>query len=948
VTTEADRFREAKRLFAEAAARPAAERDGWIEGACGGDASLLAEVRGLLAADAEAAVPLPDRIGGFRIVRRIGAGGMGTVYEAEQESPRRRVALKVMTPVFADEETARRFRYETEVLGQLDHEGIARIYSAGVHEGRPWFAMELVDGVDLTEHVRRKNLGRRERLALLQRICEAVQQAHTRGIVHRDLKPGNILVNARGEPKLLDFGLAKFVDAEARMTVATQAGQLLGTIPYMAPEQVTMDPGSIDLRTDVYALGVIAFELLAGKHPLDLSGHSLAQALLRVRDSDAPRLGSVHTQWKGDIETIVAKALEKEKSRRYASAGELGADIGRYLSDQPIVARPASRSYQLRKFVRRHRTLVAGLAATFLALIAGLIVSTAYYFKARDERDEARRQETRANEQSDRANTEAERANREAAAAKTKEETTRRALVFLEGVFKSEDPLATQGEAQTTRDVLERARRRVEEGMGDQPWVQAALAHSIGTIYANLGETAKAREVFEIGLEAARRAESTNPFPLLHAINDVASAFETEHDLARAAPLRREFFERAQRGEGGDSSLAQGLLGLANLHALLSEPAEAERLYRSVLAEKDGRFAGFTQTLLDTREGMARILELHGRFDEAIEMLREAAAEVERAPEGFGESHYRLQLSLAHTLGNARKHEEALVVYRRVADTYLPRLDPDGMKAISIRVYLADCLALCGKVEEAVEILTDCLARARRSLGEKHPNFGIVLAKYVEMRTRAGRVKGLEPLAQELVDLQRALAGGKPDFRLGGYILTLANVIVAAGEPRRAIPYYDECLDLVRGGVGIETGPGAHTLIFALRAYVAAEAYEEALPLARESLSVQGKLFGEQSLNYAFAAQHLGVVLVRTGDFAAAEKLLREARELLKTFGPDSGEMATTLRCLDEALAGQGRTAEAMEVAKEHVAFGEKNYGKEDPRLAAARKRIEELEQPRR
>jgi tetratricopeptide (TPR) repeat protein len=254
---------------------------------------------------------------------------------------------------------------------------------------------------------------------------------------------------------------------------------------------------------------------------------------------------------------------------------------------------------------------------------------------------------------------------------------------------------------------------------------------------------------------------------------------------------------------------------------------------------------------------------------------------------------------------------------------------------------------MCGKVEEAIEILTDCLARARRGLGDKHPNFAFVLAKYVEMRTRAGRVKGLEPLAQELVDVQRALAGGTPDFRLGGYILTLANVIVAAGEPRRAIPHYDECLALVRSGVGIETGPGAHTLIFALRAYLAAEAYEDALPLARESLAVQEKLFGKQSLNYAFSAQHLGVVLARTGDFAAAEKPLREARELLKTFGPDSGEMATTLRCLDEALAGQGRTAEAIEVARDHVAFAERNYRKEDdPRLAAARKRLAELEQP--
>ncbi len=948
MTGETERFRDAKRLFAEAAGRPPDERERWLEGACGGDASLLAEVRGLLAADAEAetAVPLPDRIGGFRIVRRIGAGGMGTVYEAEQESPRRRVALKVMTPVFADEESARRFRYETEVLGQLDHPGIARIYSAGVHEGRPWFAMEFVDGVDLTEHVRLKNLGRRDRLALLQRICEAVQQAHTLGIVHRDLKPGNILVNARGEPKLLDFGLAKFVDAEARMTVATQAGQLLGTIPYMAPEQVSMEPGAIDLRTDVYALGVIAFELLSGKHPLDLSGHSLAQALLRVRDSDAPRLGSLHTQWRGDIETIVAKALAKEKDRRYASAGELGADIGRYLHDQPIVARPASKGYQLRKFVRRHRTLVAGLAATFLALIAGVVVSTTYYFKAADERDEARRQKTRANEQSDRANAEAARASHEAETARTKAATAARALDFMVDVFQSENPFETRGEPPTTREVLERATRRLEEQLGDEPELQASLALSIGKIYGSIGDETAAGALFERALEAARRIEGTDRGPLLRALDQLAHVLEDAHDFDRARLLRMELLDRTRRGEGEDEDLCGALVGMARHHAWRNEQDEAEKLYRAVLAEP--KFATFVGPLTQARLDLADIDLLRGHNDEAEALLRAANEEVERVLGADSEWAFHVRRALAELLMGVGKRAEALEAYNRIADAYLPFLDPDHDRALDIRARLGVCLAANGKADEAVAMLADCVARARQTVGERHASFAVLLAQYVDVRTQAGRLEGLEPLARELVDLQRALVGDSPDYRLGGYLITLGNVIVKQGEPHRAIPCYLECIALVRRSMGIESVPGAHALIFALQAHVAAGAYEDAVPLARESIGVQEKVFGRESGYHAVGSVLSGTVLLRSGDPAAAERPLREARDLYRTFGPSSNEMALALSGLSETLAALGRTAEAIDVAREYVAFAEKNYPKEDPRLAAARKRLEELEPPQR
>ena len=926
MTGEADRFREAKRLFAEAAGRPADERDRWLEGACGGDQSLLAEVKSLLAADAaaEPAVPLPERIGDFRIVRRIGAGGMGTVYEAEQASPRRRVALKVMTPVLADEESARRFRYETEVLGRLDHPGIARIYSAGVHEGRPWFAMELVDGADLTKYARSHDLGRKQRLALLEKVCEAVHEAHIRGIVHRDLKPGNILVDRNGQPKLLDFGLAKLVDGETRMqTLATQAGQLLGTVPYMAPEQVSMDPSAIDLRTDVYALGVVAYELLSGRHPLDLAGHSLAEALLRVRDSDAPRLGTLHTQWRGDVETIVAKALEKEKDRRYASAGEMGADIGRYLRDQPIVARPASTVYQLRKFVRRHRTLVAGLAATFLALVAGVAVSTTYALKAARERDEARRQKERAD---------------------TKAVTASRALEFMVDVFKSEDPFATQGEPPTTREVLERATRRLEEQLRDQPALQAALALSIGKIHTSIGDSKAARPLLERALEAARRIEQDDPAPLYEALRQLAAQLEEDHEMDRARLLRTELLDRARREEGADDLLGAALLGMSRHHAWRNEPDKAEEIYRDVLA--DGRFATFADILWLARMDLADIVRTRGRNDEAEELLRVAATEAERALGPRSESALAVQLSLAEFLMGVRKFADALKAYERIADTYLPVLDADHGKALNIRARFGVCLAANGKADEAVAMLADCVARARKTLGEKHVSFAVLLAQYVDVCTQADKLEGLEPLACELVDLQRAIVGDRPDYRLNGYLTTLGNVLMKQDEPRRAIPCYLECIDIARRSAGIESVPGAFALIFALQAHVAAQAHEEALPLARELIGVQEKVFGRESGYYALGSVLAGTVLLRSGDAAAAEGPLRAGRDLYRTVGPASNEMGMALEGLVDALVALGRKAEAIEAAREHVALAEKHYKTEDPRLAAARKRLEELERP--
>jgi tetratricopeptide (TPR) repeat protein/predicted Ser/Thr protein kinase len=324
----------------------------------------------------------PLRLGRYTLVRVLGEGGMGTVYEAQQESPRRTVALKVIRAGYLSPELLRRFGQEAQVLGRLQHPGIAQVFESGMVEddsGRPmpFFAMEFIRGVPLTEHARSADLGVRAILELVARTSDAVYHAHQKGVIHRDLKPGNILVDEGGQPKVLDFGVARATDSDLQQaTLQTDVGQLVGTVPYMSPEQVSGDPNELDTRSDVYALGVIAYELLTGRMPHDLRKKMIHEAARIIREEEPTRLSQFNRALRGDVETIIAKALEKDKSRRYQSAESFASDIRRCLRNEPIAARPASTWYQARKFARRNRGLVAGLAAAIVCIVAGLAFTT--------------------------------------------------------------------------------------------------------------------------------------------------------------------------------------------------------------------------------------------------------------------------------------------------------------------------------------------------------------------------------------------------------------------------------------------------------------------------------------------------------------------------------------------------------------------------------------------
>ncbi len=336
------------------------------------------------------AAAIPDHIGGYRIRALLGRGGMGIVYAAEQLNPRRDVALKVLAAEMPSQSMLRRFEREIEVLGRLQHPAIARIYEAGIDSERgskPYFAMEWVRGVPIVAHARDRSLNVRARLSLLARVCEAVHYAHQHGVLHRDLKPANILVDEFGQPKILDFGIARITDFDRHAaTQATEVGILLGTLDYMSPEQVSSRPDELDARADVYSLGAIGYELLTGHTPNDLRGKSVAKAARLILEQEPRSLRSFDASLRGDLETILNKALEKEKEQRYPSAEALQMDLERHLHDEPILARRATTMYQVSKFARRHRGLVGGLLFAFLASIFFGIISL--YFAVDSRRSE--------------------------------------------------------------------------------------------------------------------------------------------------------------------------------------------------------------------------------------------------------------------------------------------------------------------------------------------------------------------------------------------------------------------------------------------------------------------------------------------------------------------------------------------------------------------------------
>jgi serine/threonine protein kinase/tetratricopeptide (TPR) repeat protein len=601
----------------------------------------------------------PERIGPFRILQVLGEGGMGVVYEAEQSAPvRRRVALKVMKVGMDTKEVVARFEAERQALAVMSHPGIAKVLDAGASDtGRPYFVMELVKGIPLTDYCDLRKLAMRERIELFIAVCQAVQHAHQKGVIHRDLKPSNVLVmeqDGTPMPKIIDFGIAKAINQRlTEKTLVTAYGLAMGTLAYMSPEQAEMSNLDVDTRADIYSLGVMLYQLLVGELPVDPEAVGapgfLAQLVLRDTDAERPsaraattgnreRLaelrgidsGRFRKVLKGDLDWIVLKAMEKDRGRRYETANGLAMDLGRYLRNEPIAARPPTTWYRVRKFTRRNRVAVAAGTAVVAALVAGVVLAT------RAERVAQREAQT-AQEVSD----------------------------FLTGLFEVGDPSAAQGTSLTAKEILDRGAARIRSELGDRPLVQARLMATMGEAYHGLGRLDAAASLTTEAL-ATMVGHGAAATDVARTQVLLAMVLINQGKFDRAETLNREALATFHRAYGDrynpDAAGATRTLVFGFLRSR-TNLREGETLLRTLL-DRERAAAPEDANLANTMDDLCQVLLDEGDVDAARPMCLNALALRRRL---FGYDNFGVAVSLqrAGIVNRLQgRYDDALAAYR--------------------------------------------------------------------------------------------------------------------------------------------------------------------------------------------------------------------------------------------------------------------------------------------
>jgi serine/threonine protein kinase/tetratricopeptide (TPR) repeat protein len=752
-----ERWAKVREIFERAV--ESSDRNAVVAEACCGDEDLRREVESLLVQHSDIddlildqpvvktfainftpAEPVPAKIGKYRILGVLGTGGMGAVYKAEQEHPRRIVALKVVRPGRVGPELLRRFELESQALGRLQHPGIAQIYEAGTADTgfglQPYFAMEYIQGDTLQQWVKKNNLSTRQRLELMASICLGVDHAHQRGLIHRDLKPANILVDSTGQPKILDFGIARVTDSDAQATSHTDVGQLVGTLNYMSPEQMLADPLELDTRSDVYSLGVVLFELLAGCKPFDLRG-GVHEAARKIREQDPPRLGSINRAYCGDIETIVAKALEKNKARRYGSAAALCADIRHYLENEPITARPPSATYQLHKFGQRHRALVFGTAAVFLTLIGGVIATAREARRVSLERDTA----TAIND-------------------------------FLQHDLLAQASAGAQASPDTepdpdlkVRTALDRAAAKIDNKFQKQPQVEASLRQTIANAYEGLGLYEEARRQMELALDLDRRTVGEEHPETLRVTAALADLYDEEGEYAKA----EQFFARAlsgQRRKLGDAS-PDTLTTMDDLGLLYLDQAkysDAEPLLVEVLQTRRRTNGDNEPDTLVAKNNLALLYSKEGRYEQAEPLYTQVLDTRRRV---LGPEHPSTLISMNNLAAlYAREHrdDKAEPLMTAVLESQQRILGDKHPDTLSSMDNLAALYRRKGDYARSEAIFRQAIEKWRQSVGEEHPDTLLSMAGLATLYCIQGRLPEAEKLDARVLDARTRVLGPKhPD-----------------------------------------------------------------------------------------------------------------------------------------------------------------------------------------
>jgi eukaryotic-like serine/threonine-protein kinase len=874
---------------------------------------FLERPAGLIAADlleeaeaeppAEPEPPLPERLGAYRVLGRLGRGGMGEVLLGERADGlfEQRVAIKLLRKGMDSEDVLRRFERERRILARVEHPHIARLFDGGAApDGRPYFVLELVDGKPITVYCREHGLSVEGRLRLLLDCCDAVSAAHARLIVHRDLKPSNVLVTESGEVKLLDFGIAKVLEAEEGDAGTTREEVRLLTPAYAAPEQVLGEP--VTTATDVWALGALGYELLTGTLPMrrdarEASGlaasverETLERASSRVARTEPENLPlpdptlrdrrRLERRLSGDLDNILATALRREPERRYASVAALAADVKRHLSGRPVSARPVTLGYRAGKFLRRNRIGVAAAALVLLSLLGGL-AATAW---------QARRAQAQA---------------RAAAAAARRADAVKE---FLIGLFEIADPEQSGGSVPAS-EILDQAGRRLTSELGTEPDVQADLLESVARIDRALGRLDPAEDLArrsvairrtlpgngELGLgrslgtlgaiqmdkgrlERAERdlaralaiveaREGKESLAAARIRSDVAQAKFWKGDAAGAETLERSVYETYRRALGTDH--VQTATHLRNLAVLLDEldrVDEAERAYRTSQEILEKKLGTEHPNTAQSYVNLASLLDIRrGRADEA-ESLYRRALDVRRKTLGRGHRAVgqTLQLMGLFYLNQAR-YEESEARYREALDIFRA-IDPKHFEVGKIRNGLALVASRRGRYAEAEARLAEVEAFFREVLGEKHPFTWQAMgnrAAQIALQGRLGEAERLQrTVLAKLQELNGADSGEALDAESG-----LAETLRRSGRPG------------------------------------------EALAMHRRVLEAQRKILGERSPALAIARYQVAADLVAIGrpeDRPEARKLLDGSLAALRQRSPKHWRIPEVL-AVDAALQGRSR-----------------------------------------